>query len=51
MLRRLYVDYKDFKKNETVLFKKQNCLAYLGTGNFDKIVQDIVGQIKKYQSS
>ncbi len=50
MLRRLYVDYKDFKKNETILFKKQNCLVYLGTGNFDKIVQDIMGQIKKYQS-
>lgn len=49
MIRRLIVDYKDFKKPFEILGKNNNLLCYTKNYNIDDIMNDILGKIKSYE--
>ena len=46
MLRRLYVDYKDFKNCSKILDKSKNTLCYLNGYDIDTVMHDILGIIE-----
>ena len=49
MIRRLIVDYIDFRKPFEILAKDNNLLCYTKNYNIDDIMNDILGKIKSYE--
>lgn len=50
MIRRLITDYKDFKKPYKILGNSGNLLCYTKDYDIDKVLSDILGKIKLYNS-
>lgn len=51
MIRRMFTDYKDFKHPYQILNQSGNLLCYTKNYDIKDVMQDIMGQIKKYQTS
>ena len=51
MIRRMFTDYKDFKHPYKILNQSGNLLCYTKNYDIKDVMQDIMGQIKKYQTS